>query len=462
VRCVDRLNPIDTSFLNLERDIPQLHVGSVMIFAGPAPSYESVVAEVEAKLAKVPRYRQQVRRVPLELARPVWVDDPHFNIHYHIRHTALPAPGGEEQLRTLAARLMSQRLDLARPLWEMYLVEGLSGGRWALVNKAHHAMIDGVSGHDIMSVMLDRTPDTRSDPGPGWTPEPEPGTAGLLAGALLDQVRDPAGRVRAMAGALRAPRRFVQETAAHLAGLRHYGETWAKPENVLNGPIGPHRRWCWARAELAAAKEVKDTFGGTVNDVVLTAVAGGFRTFLAARGEDVTNLTVRTMVPVSMRTQEQAGTLGNQVSAFFADLPVNIADPVERLRAVTAQLDGLKRSGAPLGARTLSNAAEFVPPTLLALAARAVARIPQRAYSTVITNVPGPQRPLYLLGRELMEMFPYIPLATDLRITVGIFSYNGRLDTGVTGDYDQVPDLGVLCAGIEAAMVELVEAGRAA
>ncbi len=455
---MDRMSPLDASFLHIERDIQQLNVGSALVFEGPAPTYDELCEVIEAKLARVPRYRQRFRRTPLELGLPVWVDDPHFRIRYHMRHSALPSPGSEAQLRTLAGRLMAQHLDLSRPLWEMWFVEGLSDGRWALVNKAHHAMIDGISGTDIMSVVLDFQPQAHPLPAVAWVPEPAPSEVQMLSSALADVVRNPVSQGRAVLGALSAPRQLVTHAVAQVAGLAQLGGKVVRPESVLNGPIGPHRRWGWARAGLADVKSVKNAFGGTVNDVILASITGGFRTFLAARGEVVDGRTIRSMVPVSVRRADQTGALGNQVSAVLADLPIGIADPVERLAAITEQLNGLKRSGMATGVEGMMSAADFVPPTLLALGARVVARFPQRTISTVTTNVPGPQQPMYLLGRAMTEMFPYIPLASDVRITIGIVSYNGRLDCGITGDYDHVPDIDVLCAGIEAATAELVAA----
>ena len=456
---MDHLSPLDDGFLLVERDVQQMHVGSALVFDGPMPAYDDVVAAIEARLRWVPRYRQRVRRVPLDLGRPVWVDDSHFNIGYHIRHTALPAPGGEDQLLTLAGRLFSQRLDTSRPLWEMWLVEGLAEGRWALLNKVHHAMIDGVSGHDILEVLLDPVPDAEGPTAEPWYPEPEPSTRDLLADAVATSVRDPLARARSVAGAF-TDRAGLTMAAGRVVGLARAGEKVSRPESILNGPIGPHRRWAWARGSLADAKAVKNALGGTVNDVVLAAISGGYRRFLAERGEEVDGRTIRTMVPVSMRTKQQQGTLGNQVTAMFADLPIGVADPVDRLRAVTEQLDGLKRSGMALGVGSLIGAADFAPPMLVAVGSRVGARVPQRQVSTVTTNVPGPQIPLYLLGRELIDMFPYVPIGADIRISIGIVSYRGRLEFGISADYDKVADVDTLGRGIEASLAELVGAAN--
>jgi diacylglycerol O-acyltransferase len=453
---MDRLSPLDSWWLHLEREAQQLHVGSTLLFEGPPPSHTQLAAAIEARLDMVPRYRQRVRQVPLELGRPVWVDDPGFRIGDHVRHVTLPRPGTEESLRDLVARLMSDQLDLSRPLWESWLVDGLEGGRWAMVNKTHHAMIDGISGVDILAVILDRDSHVEVRAAAPWTPQAEPSGRRLAASALGDMIRGPLEVGQVLARAVRTPRRFTRQTAAELYGLARVGETVIWPESVLDGPIGPMRRWGWARADLAEVKEVKNSLGGTVNDVILAAIAAGFRTFLTARGETVDGRTVRTMVPVSMRTPEEHGQLGNQLSAVFANLPVGVSDPAERLAAVTSQLSSLKSSGMARGVDSMLTAADLVPGTLFALGASLAARLPQRAISTVTTNVPGPQVPMFLLGHRMTELFPYIPLAADIRITIGIASYAGRLTCGVTGDFEAVPDLQVLCDGIESAIEELV------
>ena len=457
---VDRLSPLDDGFLLIERDVQQMHVGSALLFAGPAPSYDDLLAYMASRLHDVPRYRQRVQRVPFDLGRPVWVDDEFFNLTYHVRHTALPSPGGEEQLRTLGARIFSQRLDTSRPLWEMWLVEGLADGGWALLNKVHHAMIDGVSGHDLLEVLLDTEPgDGQIPPARVWLPQPPPSTRDLLSDAALVTVTRPVDTVKASVSVFTSSQ-AMQLAAGRAVGLARFGRKVARAESVLNGPIGPHRRWAWAHGSLDEVKAVKNALGGTVNDVVLAAISGGYRAFLTERGEDVAGLTIRTMVPVSVRRPDQKGTLGNQISAMFADLPVGVDDPVARLEAVTAQLEGLKRGGMALGVGSLIGAADFAPPMLVAVGSRVAARVPQRQVSTVTTNVPGPQQPLYLLGREMVDMVPYVPLGVEIRISIGIFSYSGQLTFGISADYDEVPDVDVLAAGIEASLAELVaEAG---
>ncbi len=354
---------------------------------------------------------------------------------------------------------MSQRLDLDRPLWETWLVEGLPDSRWALITKTHHAMIDGLAGNELLESVLDRDPGHAREPAAPWRPRPAPSTLDLAAAGASWTARLPmqAGRaVGAAASTLRSPSDVLRGGAARAAGLAQVGRRAASPTSVLNGPLGPHRRWSWARAELSSVKAVKDAAGCTVNDVVLAAIAGGFRGYLIARGEPVDDLVVRSLVPVSIRAEHHRGRLGNQVTAMFADLPVAVADPAERLAAVSRQMDHLKSSGMAVGVESMVSAADFVPATLMTLGARVYATIGQRVVNTVTTNVPGPQYPLYLLGRRMLEMFPYIPVAQDVRISIGIMSYDGHLTIGATGDYDAVPDLDRLCAAIESSLAELI------
>ncbi len=376
---MDRLSPLDASFFHLERDVQQLHIGSALLFEGPAPTYGELCRVIDAKLAQVPRYRQHVRRVPLELGRPVWADDTQFDVRRHVRRISLRRPGTERQLRSLAARLMSEHLDLSRPLWEMWLVRNVADGDWAVINKAHHAMIDGISGTDIMEALLDHEPQPSPVAVPSWTPRPEPSTSGLVTAALVEALRSPVELARVTAHGLLAPRRLAVQTL----GLAQAGARVARPENVLDGPIGPRRRWGWARADLGDAKKVKNEFGGTVNDVVLAAVTGALRTFLLSRGETVDGRTIRSLVPVSTRHPGDHGATGNQVSAVFADLPVGVADPAARLALITRQLGQLKHGGMAVGVDAMMAATGYLPLTLFALSARAVAHFPQRAISTV-------------------------------------------------------------------------------
>jgi WS/DGAT/MGAT family acyltransferase len=450
------MSPLDASFLHVEDAVSHMHIGSVALFEGPPPGHEDVLAAIASKLPLVPRYRQKVRFLPLDLARPVWIDDPHFQLDYHVRRTAMPSPGGDEELRRLVGRVMSQKLDRHKPLWEMWVAEGLSEGRWALLSKIHHCMVDGVSGTDLMTVLLDRERDVqRSEPEP-WVPEREPGTARILTSALVGRATSPYEVGRSAWAAARGPRRAARG-AADLARATVSMSNLLQPASgsSLNGPIGPHRRWAWARSRLADVKAIRAEHGGTVNDVVLAVITRGFRDLLTRRGENVEGRVVRTMVPVSVRTAGERGTSNNQVSAMFADLPVGIADPLERLASIRAQMEGLKESRQALAGSTLTSLGGFAPAMLLALGGRVATRTPQRAVNTVTTNVPGPQYPMFLEGCRLLEYFPFVPLAGHVRVGVAIVSYDGGLNFGVTGDYETAPDIGVLCDGIEAGVAEL-------
>jgi diacylglycerol O-acyltransferase len=463
----NRLSALDASFLDLEDAVSHMHIGSLGIFEGPAPAQDELVAKIAAKLPLVPRYRQVVRRVPGNLGRPVWVDDPHFHIDYHVRRTALPTPGGEPELRRLVGRLMSQQLDRNKPLWELWIVEGLDDGRWASISKAHHCLVDGVSGTELLAVLMDLSPDVEPLPEPeAWLPHREPTSVELLARTVLDLARSPAEQLSTARGAGLVFTQAVMGSAqlakgfASLAGLIRPTEA-----SSLNGPIGPHRRWAWASATVDDVKTVRQALGGTFNDVVLAVITAGFRALLRSRG-DSTDRVLRTMVPVSVRGRDASGraigdqSFNNKVSAMFAELPVNLADPVEQLHVITEQMDGLKESSEAMAAEALTSLAGFAPPMLLGLGLRIASRVPQRNFNTVTTNVPGPQLPLYMLGRRMLKAYPYVPLWGRIRITVAIFSYDGQVNFGVTGDYDTARDISVLCRGIERGLKELLRAAQ--
>ena len=457
------MSPLDASFLHVEDAVSHMHIGSVAIFEGPPPNHEDVLAAIASKLPLVPRYRQKVRFVPLDLARPVWVDDPHFNLDYHVRRTAIPSPGGDEQLRRLVGRVMSQKLDRHKPLWETWVAEGLDQNRWALISKIHHCMVDGVSGTDLMTVLLDTERDAPRPHAEPWVPERVPSTAVILATAMAERATSPYEAGRSAWAAVRGPRRAARGAAdLARAGISLRNLLQPASGSTLNGPIGPHRRWGWARSRLSEVKTIRSALGGTVNDVVLAVITRGFRDLLTQRGENLDGRVVRTMVPVSVRSESERGTYNNKVSAMFADLPVGIADPVERLAAIRAQMQGLKESHQALAGSTLTSLGGFAPAMLLALGGRVATRTPQRSVNTVTTNVPGPQRPVFLEGCRLLEYFPFVPIAGHVRIGVAIVSYDGGLNFGVTGDYETAPDIGVLCGGIAAGLDELLALSRPA
>ena len=463
---VDRMSPTDASFLHVEDDVSHMHIGSVAIFEGPPPAYSEVAAMLTDKLALVPRYRQVVRFVPLDLGWPVWVDDRHFNLEYHLRHTALPAPGGEDDLRRLVGRVMAQQLDRGRPLWEMWMVEGLAGGEWAIVSKVHHAMVDGVAGTDVLSVVLDASPELHASRADRWAPAPAPSAVGLVATAVTDMARSPYEQLRALRSSTRAPRQAIRQLTDVARGMSNLAAL-IRPtaRSSLNGPLGPHRRYAWASTTVDDIKSVRKSLGGTFNDVVLAAITHGFRALLLSRGESVDRV-VRTLVPVSIRPRDPSGravgdgTFANRVSAMFAELPVRLSDPVERLDAVRTQMAGLKESKAAVAAEALTSLSGFAPPVLLALGTRLASRAGQRNINTVTTNVPGPQTPLYAVGRRLVKAYPYVPLAGQIRVGVAIFSYDGQVTFGITGDYDTTPDIEVLSRGIEDGIAELVRRSR--
>ena len=451
---MDWMSPMDASFLHIEGPMNPMHIGGVSIFEGPAPAFERLEEMVEGKLGLVPRYRQRVRFIPLGLGRPVWVDDPHFNLSYHLRHSALPPPGGDEQLRRTAARIFAQRLDRGKPLWEIWMLEGLRENRWALLSKVHHCMVDGVSATDLMSIMFggDAPATDRA-----WEPEPEPGGAELVLRTLTHRTFDPSEQLRTVRAAVRAPREALDQARDLLRGMVS-GARVLRPlgGSSLVGPVGPHRTWTWAHVRLSDVKAVRSALGGTVNDVVLAIVSGGLRDLLEARGERVDDRTVRALVPVSVRRPGERGVYNNRVSAMFAELPVGIADPAARLDSLRAQMDGLKQSKQAVAGDVLTSLSGFAPPMLLALGARLAARSPSLGLQTGVTNVPGPQQPLHTLGRRLLESYPYVPVIGKVRISIAIFSYDGGLYFGVTGDYDSSSDIDILTTGVERSIAELV------
>jgi WS/DGAT/MGAT family acyltransferase len=454
---METMSPLDASFLHIEDAVTHMHIGSVGIFEGPPPGPGEVREAIAARLPLVPRYRQKVRFVPFELGRPVWIDDPHFNLDYHVRRTALPAPGGDDELRNLVGRVMSQQLDRSKPLWELWVAEGLDSGRWAMVSKTHHCMVDGVSGTDLLSVILSSDRESEVKPSGAWHPEREPNSVSLVTHSLSLRAGSPYEATRTAMAAVRGPRRVAKKAVDTGRGLANFRTLLAPgATSSLNGPIGPHRRWDWARARLSEIKRIREQHGGTVNDVVLAVITRGFRELLLSRGESVDGKVIRTLVPVSVRADEERGTYNNKVSAMFAELPVGIEDPDERLLAVHEQMQHLKQSGQAVAAERLTALSGFAPAMLLALAGRVGTRLPQSAVNTVTTNVPGPQKPLYLVGKRMLEAFPFVPLGGHVRVGIAIFSYDGGINFGVTGDRDTADDIDVLCRGIEDGVAELL------
>jgi diacylglycerol O-acyltransferase / wax synthase len=455
---VHRMSSLDAGFFFAENDRTPLQIASVSVFEGDPPSYGELVRLTLSKLDQLPKYRQRVRTVPFNLARPVWVDDPHFQVLYHVRRTAVPSPGGPGELRNLAGRILAQRLDLSRPLWESWLIEGLDGGRWAIVIKVHHCMVDGVGGSDLMALMFDQaTAGTPAEPSP-WAPEPEPSTLAMMRDGLRDTVADSIRRTASVPALMR--RLASQETGDFVGALpRYVGQLSKGAAPSLNGPTSPHRRWSWVQADLGEIKGVRRALGGTVNDVILAAVAAGFRDLLHSRGVLSAESVVRTMVPVSTRAPGEQGMQTNRVSAVLVSLPCGEPDPVRRLHLVRQQMDFLKGSHQAIGPDALVRVLGMMPP-VLATTVHTALLLRQPVIHTVTTTVPGPPFPLYVLGRKLVELYPYIPIATGFRVSIGNISYLGRLYFGLTGDFDAMPDLQVLAGGIRDGFGELAkEAG---
>jgi diacylglycerol O-acyltransferase len=443
-RHLDRLTPVDASFLHQEGPVSHMHIGGLTIVEGPPPTMDEFLEQIRRRLHVVPRYRHKLAYTALDSGRPVWIDDPSFNLEYHVRHTALPAPGSFEDLQDLTARIFSQQLDRSKPLWEMWLIEGLEDNRFALITKTHHSLIDGIAGVDLATVLFD----------------PEPGTAHLLASGLAGALRTGISLAEGAMDALAHPERALTRAREAAEGV---GEIiWAglnpAPETPLNVPIGPHRRFVAVTSQLEDLKTVKNAFGGTVNDVVLAVVAGALRSFLISRGRRTEGVEMRALVPVSVRTEAEHDGGGNRIVVMRGPLPVYISDPLNRLRFVSSAMDGLKESKQALGAEVISGAQNFAPPTILAQASRL--NFSTRLFNLIVTNVPGPQFPLYVLGREMLQAIPVAFLPENHALAIAIMSYNGQMNFGLLGDFDALPDIDRIGADIAAELATLVSLAR--
>lgn len=458
----DRLTGLDSAFLHLEAHSPaHMHVASVMVFEGEAPTYEEFVEHILSRLHLVPRYRQKLAFVPFAQGRPVWADDPHFNPRYHIRHTGLPHPEDETELKQLAGRIFSQRLDRSKPLWEMWLVAHMAEERFAVIAKTHHALVDGISGVDITTVLFDASPEPLRPPRPPapWVARPLPGQAKLLADALLERSTAPGEMLRGARAALRTPRKalaHLKDTVVGVSATTLAGVSAPAPHSPFNVDITSHRRYTWVDGDLQQFKAIKNALGGTLNDVVLAVVSLALGRHMRAQGLDTEGLVLKAMVPVSVRAEVERGALGNRVAAMWAPLPVGVPDPAECLAQVRLEMDGLKHSGQAVGAEVLTNLAGFAPPTILSQAARLQAR--QRFFNLVVTNVPGPQFPLYLLGRKLKALYPVVPLARKQALGIAVMSYDGHLGFGLLGDYDALPELETIAYELERSIAALAAA----
>jgi diacylglycerol O-acyltransferase len=461
-RHLDRLTPVDASFLHQEGPVSHMHIGGLTLIEGPPPTMDEFLEQIRRRLHVVPRYRHKLAHTALDSGRPVWVDDPSFNLEYHVRHTALPPPGSWGQLQDLTARIFSQQLDRSKPLWEMWLIEGLEDDRFALITKTHHALIDGIAGVDLATVLFDLSPDPPQIPHSGkpWQPHPEPGTTQLLTAGVLGAARAGIALVEGAMDALAHPERALARAREAAEGV---GEiVWAglnpAPETPLNVPIGPHRRFVGVTASLADFKAVKNAFGGTVNDVVLAVVAGALRTFLISRGRRTEGVEMRALVPVSVRTEDQRDGGGNRIVVMRGPLPIYIADPLNRLRFVSQAMDGLKESKQALGAEVISGVQNFAPPTILAQASRL--NFSTRLFNLIVTNVPGPQFPLYVLGREMVQAIPIAFLPENHALAIALMSYNGQMNFGLLGDFDALPDIDAIGENIAGELAYLVSLAR--
>lgn len=460
----DRLSFLDNSFLLLETPTSPMHVtGTTTFAAGPLRTAAGGVDigrirdYVASRLHLIPRYRQRLAYVPIE-NHPVWVDDHHFNIHYHIRHAALPKPGDDRQLKHLTARVMAQYLDRRKPLWEIWIIEGLADPEhFVMLSKVHHCMVDGVSSVDLLNVLLKPEPTDVCAPLPRWQPRPRPSRGQLLADAVGRYTRLPFELARGVPRSLDEARAVGTDIVAGGHSLREaFRGGGGISETPLNGRIGPHRRVDCLTMDLDDVKRVKNRLGGTVNDLVLATVAGAVRRFLRRRRVDVKELDFRVMAPVSVRSDDERGTLGNRISAWMVPLPLGDADPVRRLDAIRVTTKRLKHSDQALSAAVLTQVGEWTPVALLSLGARLATRV--LPFNLVVTNVPGPQQPLYLLGARMIDNFGFLPLVDSLGLGIVLFSYAGQLCWGFTADWDVMIDLDDFVADIAASFAELRDA----
>ncbi len=457
----DRLSPMDVSFLYMETPTTAMHVGGVAIFEPPATGfdYDRLVELISERITLVPRYRQKVKLIPGRIANPVWVDDESFDVTYHVRRSALPKPGTDAQLRDLVGRLQGRPLDRNRPLWEIYLVEGLERGRVGIITKTHHAMVDGIAAVDIGTVMLDLTPEPREVPADDWRPSREPGRGALVVGAVTDLVKRPTQAIDTTRAAIVDVRATAGKVAGVASGVLQSVVSMAKPapSSPLNVRIGEHRRFAMADTDLDDYKRIRKTHGGTINDVVLATVSGALRSWLLTRGESVNAATtIRAMIPVSVRSEGQSSQPGNRVSSYFVDLPVGEGNPVMRLHQVSFAMRGHKDSGQSVGADALVQMSGFAPPTIHSLGARVASGMTRRLFNVVVTNVPGPQFPLYAAGARMLAMYPVVPLAKGQAVSIGLNSYDGGVYYGLNADRDAMPDIDVLADLIEESLAELV------
>jgi diacylglycerol O-acyltransferase / wax synthase len=456
----ERLSSSDISSLLAERGPIHVHVGATILLDGEPPALEKLVAHVDGRMGLVPRFRQRVKSMPLGLASPVWADDPHFDLGWHVRHAALPRPGTMAQLRELVGRVMSQPLDLARPLWQLYLIEGLEGGRHAYVSKTHHALVDGVSALDVGTVMLDPNPEGTEMPVPEerWDPDEPSGELLFVRAASDEYIRAPLRAARRAArSALTTPRETASQViraAESFTGLAAGGA--AAPRTFLNREIGRDRRVAFVSTELASLKSAGAADQATVNDVILSIAAGGLRRLFERRGEPIPEHLVA-LVPMSIRRADEHLELGNRIATLLVRLPLRASDPRGRLRLVHQETRRVKESDQARAASLVIEATGWTPPTINRVLADVLAR--PLTWNLAVSNVPGPQIPFYLLGRRMVEVYPFVPLSPQGHaLSIGVVSYDGRVFFGLVGDRDLFTDLDDVARDLELALAEQLSA----
>jgi WS/DGAT/MGAT family acyltransferase len=458
----DRLSALDANFLFLEQPHTHFHVAGLSILdPSTRPdgrlAFEDLAELITRRIHLVPRFRQKVRFVPLGAGLPVWVDDANFDLNFHLRRGAVPAPGGKRELADYVQRIHSRPLDRTKPLWEMYFIEGLEDGHVAILSKTHHAMIDGMSGMDIASVLFDFTPEPRHVEAEDWRPTAEPSPRDLLKDAVVGQVTNPVQAALANVSlALQAPQVVLDKVRQTVGGLVQLAARGAAPKSPFNVKVGPNRRFAMCEVPVSDMKAIKNSLGGKVNDAVLAAVAGALNRLLRSRGISTQGVTLRTMVPVSIRDESQKMTLGNRVSSLFVDLPIGAPDAASRLRQITAATKDLKSSHAAVAASAIMGAGQWAPPTLHGLAARLLGR--QRFVNLVVSNVPGPQVPLYLAGARMVVTYPVMPLGETVALSIAVTSLSGVMGFGFTGDWDALPDIESLAEHMLASVEDLKKA----
>ncbi|HET7735055.1 MAG TPA: wax ester/triacylglycerol synthase family O-acyltransferase [Nocardioidaceae bacterium] len=458
---METLSALDSAFLVLEDETSFLHIGSVAVFEGPAPTFDAFREAIRRKLPLVPRYRQRLLTVPGQLGRPVWVDDPDFDLDFHVRGTRVRSPGDDQALQDLAGHVMSMPLDRDHPLWEDWYVGGLADGRWAVITKVHHSMVDGIAGTDLLSLVLDKSAEPDDVPLDTFDPEPLPTRTALLVRATRERLADPYVDARLTVSSLRHPQHLFLLGAATARGLAGFAAA-ARPvsRTSLVGSLGRERLYRWADVSIDDLRLVRAAYGGTLNDVVLAGVTLGFQDLLRGRHEHLTKHAVRTLVPVSVRLPDQRGQWDNRVSAIVAELPVETPGPVDVLREVTRRMDVLKASHEAEAGQVMTTIADLMPPQGLSALLRVAFRFPQCFLSTVTTNVPGPRTELFLAGRRMLASYPYVPIADRLRVGIAVTSYGGRLLFGITADRRSSDDVDTLRNGLVEGFDALVRAAK--